>query len=120
LISEFSITDPVFLTYECSGEDVIIDIGGYIDQPIAGIKVKLRLTWDNGPFPSLTVEPPINVVVVTAADGSYSSTGHDIGYNVFEVKVIASLPDFPDAGKDRDTINPNSSYNSGSYYCAAP
>lgn len=117
----FSITDPVFLTYECSGPNVIIDIGGYIDQPIAGIRVSLMLTWSNiSGFQPLTVLPPLNIEVVTAADGSYSSTGHNIGYNVFKVSVEASLPDFPGTDPVTDTINPNTQESAGTYYCAPP
>ena len=105
----FSITDPVALTYDCSGDDVVVDIMGYIDQPIAGIRVRLELTWTNEYSPGnffdpLTVAPPIIIQVNTAADGSYSSSGHNIGYNVAEVSVTASLPDFPDAVPDTDTI----------------
>jgi hypothetical protein len=89
----FSLTDPVSLTYVCGGtsdEDVIVDIGGFIDVEIAGITVHLELTWTAFGGETLTVTPPISVDVVTAADGSYSSTGHNIGYNVFSVTVVAS------------------------------
>ena len=127
----FSINDPVSLSYRCSdnfASEVIVDIMGYIDQPIAGIRVRLELTWSHSsPDTTPSQTPPLILNVVTDSNGNYASTGNNIGLSIDEVSVTASLPDYPDAGTDTDTINPADSYgNSGTdpyyvvTYCAAP
>lgn len=123
----FSINDPVSLAYQCSdsGSDVVIDVTGYIDQPIAGIKVRLVLTWENTRTPDLPTEtPPLILNLVTDSNGNYASTGNNIGYTLDTVSVIASLPDYPDAGTDDDQISVDVRTITGgdytSYYCAAP
>ncbi|MCK5360172.1 MAG: hypothetical protein KAJ95_06065 [Gammaproteobacteria bacterium] len=118
----FSINDPVFLSYVCGDnrdEDVIVDIGGFLDVQIAGIRVRLELSWSGsatGITPTDNTSPLI-LEVLTAADGTYSSTGHDIGHRLDLVEVVASLPDFPSAGTASDFINPANT-NSPAYYCA--
>ena len=119
--SRFAAQNAVYLSYECtdtsSTAEVLIDIGGHISLPIAGVKVKLVLTWTSM-YSTPTEDPPMEINVVTNADGSYSSTGNNIGRTLDEVTVTASLPDVPAAGTANDTINPN--YDSSSYYCLAP
>lgn len=114
----FSISDPVSLSYICTSDDVIIDITGYINQPIAGINVRLELSW-SGPNPTMNTPPNTTINVVTDANGNYASLTNNIGYGVDYAEVIASLPDFPDAGTDTDDID-ISSNPASPYYCALP
>lgn len=113
----FSINDPVSISYTCSGNNddfVYVDITGYIDQPIAGINVRLELSW-SGPSP--TVNPTTRTIIVqTDAAGNYSHSGENIGFGINYVQVTASLPDFPSAGTDTDDTTVENSGPS-SYYC---
>jgi len=115
----FSLVDPVFLTYECGGNDVIVNIAGFINVQQAGIQVDLTLSWANDSgWPAPTMSSPRMLSVFTNADGSYSASPQNIGFNVFVVNVTASLPGFPGAGTAQDSINPN--FSAGSvYYCLA-
>lgn len=110
----FSITDPVSLSYTCSGFEVRVDITGYIDQPIAGINVRLELSWSG---PSITDSSTPRIInVLTNDSGIYSETDVGIGWGVDTVSVIASLPDFPTAGTDSDSMTVTNSGGSD-YYC---
>lgn len=114
----FSINDPVSLTYSCAGSPaaVVVDITGYLDVAVAGIRVQLDLSW-SGPAPTDTSPLP-SFEVLTDANGNYSATGIDIGWGINSVTVVASLPDYPAAGTDTDTINPN--IDNSTYYCLPP
>ena len=115
--------DPVSLSYVCGGTsdwDYVVSIEGYINQPVAGVRVRLRLTWDNengDGHGALTKTPPIEVEVFTAADGTYESNGHNIGYNVVNIQVEATLPEYPEALEATDELV-RIPYVAGSYYCA--
>ena len=114
---EFSISDPVTLSYTCTHPttgNFLVDIEGFISVPLAGVQVDLVLSWVGGTPPP---NSPINLQVFTQADGSYSSLDNDIGSGqVTQINVSATLPAFPDAGEDTDSI-PAFSQISGTYYC---
>ena len=101
----FSITDPVSLQYSCLSDiEVLIDITGYISEPIAGIRVRLELTWSSTIGQTPTDTPPLIINVVTDSNGNYASTGNNIGYLLNSASVVASLPDYPEAGTDSDLV----------------
>lgn len=117
----FSINDPVSLSYSCTSStygNFLIDITGYIDQPIAGITVRLVLSWT--PNGSMTSPLP-DIIVQTDANGNYQSLGNDIGYGpLTSAMVVATLPAYPAATPDTDSIVLENQYNSPYYYCAEP
>ncbi len=113
-----SIEDPVFLSYTCSSNDVLVTADGFINLPIAGIEIFLVFSWDsqgNGQ----TQTSPREITVFTANDGTYTTT-QNIGHNTFQVSVTASLPNYPEAGEVMDQIPIITSGGSAFYYCAAP
>lgn len=116
----FSISDPVSLSYRCDGpneENVYIDITGFINIPLAGVRVRLVLSWTATFAPTMNDSPRQLDDVFTQADGSYSSLGNNIGYGgVNMASVVASLPDYPEAGTEEFSI-PISYNNSHPYYC---
>jgi len=95
--------DPCNIEIECTDELTFnLFVTGFVIPPTPGITVQLRVRTAN--FPGATLDdlgPPSNfALVVTDLNGEYEASGSSDG-EASVVQIIATLPDFPEAGEAR-------------------
>jgi hypothetical protein len=122
-----SLTDPCSITVICTGSaafDVVVE--GFVLPPTPGITVNLSIQLNNGG--SIGDVDPFDTVV-TDALGEYSASGSYSSTIATDIRVIASMPDFPEAGEaeceiaftDPGPHRPDSYYDAFTYYfCQYP
>jgi len=122
-----SLTDPCSITVICTSTaafDVVVD--GFVLPPTPGITVNLSIQLNNGV--NIGSVDPFDTVVTNAL-GEYSASGSFGPATVTDIRVIASLPDFPEAGEaecevaytDPGPHRPDPFYDAYTYYfCQFP
>lgn len=117
-----SLGDPCFITVTCTSQnqfDVVVN--GAVVPPTSGVGVNLSIEFSTNN--SGTFGPPQNFgSTSTDNNGEYSVTQNFSQSLVSEIRITATLPDYPDAGSAVCTVgvsdvNDGAGYTSNTYFC---
>lgn len=119
-----SLGDPCFITVTCTSYnqfDVLVN--GAVVPPTSGVHVDLTIAYNltNSGF-----GPPQNLASTsTDNNGDYSVTQNISQGTVAQIRITATLPDYPDAGSAVCTVgvgdvNDGGGYTSKNYFCDVP
>lgn len=118
-ISVDSLEDPCSVSVVCVGPHLLdITVTGAVVPPTAGINVDLdiEVALSNGPFEAAEDFASL----VTDGNGEYSTTVTRDQSPITDIRITATLPDFPEAGDATCEVafdNSNLDHYGGSYFC---
>jgi len=122
-----SLGDPCFITVTCTNFiEFDVTVNGAVVPPTAGVNVDMSIEYRRFGFTSF--ETPQNFASPsTDNNGEYSVTQNESQSNVIEIRITATLPDYPEAGSAVCTVGvgdvnvkDGAGYTSSTYFCDVP
>jgi len=115
-----SLEDPCSISVVCSERDVLeITVSGFVTPPTADVTVNLDIEVALGSNSSFE---PVEDFASTTTDGNgeYSETRTRSQSGISEIRITATLPDFPEAGEAVCTLkfsSENPDHEGYFYFC---